>query len=383
MSTEFLMPGRVITGQGAVKNAAAHIAACGKRALIVTDPVISKLPAFAELTAVLDGIGVAYAVFSDVTGEPTDRMIDAGLAAYRAADCDFLIAIGGGSPMDSMKAIAALTACGGKLRDYMGKEIAGDFPKMIAIPTTAGTGSEATRFTIITDVETNVKMLLKGEQLIPDMAIIDPVYSMGVPPAVTAATGLDALTHAVESYTSKKAQPLTDAMALSAVRRVFRSLPAAFADGGNAAAREDMAIAAFEAGVAINNASVTIVHGMSRPIGALFHVAHGLSNAMLLAPCIAFAKSGALSRFADLGRVIGVAAAADSDEAAADRFIEALAEICRTCKVPGVVEYGIDADEFRAAIPKMTHDALASGSPANTQREVTAEDVAALYESLL
>ena len=383
MSTEFLMPGRVITGQGAVKNAAAHIAACGKRALIVTDPVISKLPAFAELTAVLDGIGVAYAVFSDVTGEPTDRMIDAGLAAYRAADCDFLIAIGGGSPMDSMKAIAALTACGGKLRDYMGKEIAGDFPKMIAIPTTAGTGSEATRFTIITDVETNVKMLLKGEQLIPDMAIIDPAYSTGVPPAVTAATGLDALTHAVESYTSKKAQPLTDAMALSAVRRVFRSLPAAFADGSNAAAREDMAIAAFEAGVAINNASVTIVHGMSRPIGALFHVAHGLSNAMLLAPCIAFAKSGALSRFADLGRVIGVAAAADSDEAAADRFIEALAEICRTCKVPGVVEYGIDADEFRAAIPKMTHDALASGSPANTQREVTAEDVAALYESLL
>ncbi|MBE6935210.1 MAG: iron-containing alcohol dehydrogenase [Ruminococcaceae bacterium] len=383
MSTEFLMPGRVITGQGAVRSAAAQIAACGKRALIVTDPVIRNLPAFRELTAVLDEIGVAYAVFSDVTGEPTDRMIDAGLAAYRGADCDFLIAIGGGSPMDSMKAIAALTACGGRLRDYMGKEIAGDFPKMIAIPTTAGTGSEATRFTIITDVETNVKMLLKGEQLIPDMAIIDPAYSMGVPPAVTAATGLDALTHAVESYTSKKAQPLTDAMALSAVRRVFRSLPAAFSDGSNAAAREDMAIAAFEAGVAINNASVTIVHGMSRPIGALFHVAHGLSNAMLLSPCIAFAKSGALARFADLGRVIGVATAADRDEDAADRFIEALAEICRTCKVPGVVEYGIDADAFRAAIPKMTHDALASGSPANTQREVTAEDIAALYESLL
>jgi len=383
MSTDFLIPGRVISGQGAVKSAAKHIAACGSHALIVTDPVISGLPAFSELTALLDEIDVRYTVYRDITGEPNDRMILGGLAVYQEAGCDFLIAIGGGSPMDPMKAIAALSSCGGKLRDYMGKEIAGNFPKMVAIPTTAGTGSEATRFTIITDTETDVKMLLKGEQLIPDIAIIDPAYSMGVPPAITAATGLDALTHAVESYTSKKAQPLTDAMAISAVRRVFRSLPTAFADGSNAAAREDMAIAAFEAGVAINNASVTIVHGMSRPIGALFHVAHGLSNAMLLAPCIAFAKSGALSRFADLGRVIGVAGTADSDELAADRFIEALADICRTCRVPGIVEYGIDAEEFRAAIPKMTHDAIASGSPANTRREVTEADVTALYESLI
>src|SRR5699024_773827 len=145
------------------------------------------------------------------------------------------------------------------------------------IPTTAGTGSEATQFTIITDTKNNVKMLLKGESFMPDLAVIDPAYTMTAPPGVTAATGLEALTRAIEAYTSRNAQPLTDIFAVSAVRRIFANLPAACEDGSNLVARKEMSLAALEAGIAFNNSSVTIVHGMSRPIGALFHVPHGTS----------------------------------------------------------------------------------------------------------
>ena len=201
--------------------------------------------------------------------------------------------------------------------------------------------------------------------------------------AFYASTGLDALTHAVEAYTSKQAQPLTDALALSAVKRIFKYLPIAYADGENETARYEMSIAALEAGICINNSSVTIVHGMSRPIGALFHVPHGLSNAMLLCKCMDFAKDGAAERFAQLSRAVGTADAADSDETAADKFIDGLFDICRKCEVPTIADYGIDIDKFIAAIPQMTADALASGSPANTRKSVGADDISAIYKALI
>ena len=310
-------------------------------------------------------------------------MIDEGLSVYRKNNCDFLIGIGGGSPLDAIKAIAVLLVCGGKLSDYMGKEISGDFPPMAAIPTTAGTGSEATRFTVITDAKTDVKMLLKGASLLPDLAIVDYENTKSSPKSITASTGLDALTHAVEAYTSKQAQPLTDALAISAVGRIFKNLPAAYKDGENDAARREMSIAALEAGICINNSSVTIVHGMSRPIGALFHVPHGLSNAMLLCKCMDFVKDGAVERFAELSRAVGTAAVSDSDEQAADRFIDGLVEICKKCEVPTLSGYGIKRSQFIASIPKMTSDALASGSPANTRKSVGADEVAAIYQSLI
>ena len=291
--------------------------------------------------------------------------------------------MGGGSPLDAIKAIAALLVCGGKLSDYMGKEISGDFPPMAAIPTTAGTGSEATKFTVITDSQTDIKMLLKGESLLPDMAIVDYTNTMSSPKNITASTGLDALTHAVEAYTSKQAQPLTDALALSAVKRIFKYLPIAYNDGKNETARYEMSIAALEAGICINNSSVTIVHGMSRPIGALFHVPHGLSNAMLLCKCMDFAKDGAMERFAELSRAVGTAVAADDDETAADKFIDGLFEICKKCEVPTITEYGIDIDKFTSAIPKMASDALASGSPANTRKKVSEDDISAIYRALI
>lgn len=205
---------------------------------------------------------------------------------------------------------------------------------------------------------------------------------MSSPKSVTASTGLDSLTHAVESYTSHLAQPLTDAVAISAVKRIMKYLPVAYSDGTNTEARTQMSIAALEAGIAINNASVTIVHGMSRPIGALFYVPHGLSNAMLLEKCIGFALDGAYARFADLGRAVNAADSSDSDEAAAKKFLAKLGEICRICEVPTLADYGIDKVKFMQSAGKMADDALASGSPANTVKPVTKENILEIYSSL-
>lgn len=383
MSKEFLTPKKIITGSGAIENSVQYLVTMGKKPLIVTGRIVSELDGFKMLISKLSENGLDCVIFKDITGEPTNVMIDEGLRVYRENNCDFLIGIGGGSPLDAIKAIAVLLVCGGKLSDYMGKEISGDFPPMAAIPTTAGTGSEATKFTVITDAKTDVKMLLKGASLLPDLAIVDYENTKSSPKSITASTGLDALTHAIEAYTSKQAQPLTDALAISAVGRIFKNLPAAYKDGENDAARREMSIAALEAGICINNSSVTIVHGMSRPIGALFHVPHGLSNAMLLCQCMEFAKDGAVERFAELSRAVGTADASDSDEQAADRFIVGLVEICKKCEVPTLSGYGIKRSQFIDAIPKMTSDALASGSPANTRKNVSGDDIAAIYKALI
>ncbi len=383
MSREFLMPPKIVTGKNAIEDAMKYIVQMGKKPLIVTGRVVATLEAFSLLTQRLSENGLEYEIFKGITGEPTDVMINEGLTVYREKKCDFLIGIGGGSPIDVIKAIAALYACGGKLSDYAGKEITGEFPPMAAIPTTAGTGSEATRFTVITDAATDVKMLLKGAALIPDLAVVDYENTKSSPKSITASTGLDALTHAVEAYTSKAAQPLTDGLAISAVKRIFRYLPIAYENGDDDIARSELAIAALEAGICINNSSVTIVHGMSRPIGALFHVPHGLSNAMLLCKCMEYAKDGAPERFAELARAAGAAAESDSDSEAADKLVAGLFDIVKKCEVPTVEEYGIDKDAFAAAIPKMTADALASGSPGNTRKSVGAEDIAAIYKELI
>lgn len=382
MSREFIIPKKIIMGDNAVSDSAEYIRELGKKALIVTGKHVVKLECFKSVTNLLEKLGIEYSIFTGITGEPTDTMINEGLAVYKSDGCDFLIGIGGGSPLDSIKAIAALSVNGGKISDYMGKTITGNLPPMVAVPTTAGTGSEATQFTVITDSEKDIKMLLKGVVLIPDIAIVDSEFSATSPKSITAATGLDALTHAVESYTSRKAQPLTDAVALSAVKRIFRYLPRAYKDGTDKKAREEMSVAALEAGIAINNASVTIVHGMSRPIGANFHVAHGISNAMLLEKCMAFALDGAYDRFADLGRATGTADASNDDKTAAEKFLAGLGDICRVCEVPTLEEYGIDKEKFFSLADKMADDALASGSPGNTIKKVTKQDVLDIYSQL-
>ena len=383
MSYGFIMPKQIFYGEGALEQAAPAMAGCGSKALIVTDPVMVKLQNVAAVTEILDRVGVGYAVFEGVTGEPTDKMVEAGKQVWEREKCDFLIAVGGGSPIDTMKAIGVVAVNGGSINDWYGKETTGALPSMVAVPTTSGTGSEATQFTIITNTEADIKMLLKGKNLLPDIAVDDPRFTMTAPPAITAATGLDALCHAAEAYTSRKAQPMTDTLAVSAVKRIFRYLPVCYAQGEDTEARIQMSLAALEAGIAFNNASVTVIHGMSRPIGALFHVPHGVSNAMLLPACFAYVYREAADRFADLGRAIGVADAETADMEAAERFIRACGELCRSCRIPTPEEYGIDREEFLAKIPKMTEDALASGSPANTRKELSAEDITVIYKSLL
>ena len=354
----------------------------GKKALIVTDKVMIQLGNCAKVETALKNQGIDYAIYSEIVGEPTDIMIENGLKVYKENGCDFLVALGGGSPIDSMKAIGSLVVNGGNISDYMGKVIDVEMPPLVAIPTTAGTGSEATQFTIITDTKKDIKMLLKGKVLMPKLAIIDPQFTMTAPPKITAATGLDALCHAVEAYTSRKAQTLSDSFAMSAVKRIFKFLPVAFKDGKNEEARVQMSVAALEAGIAFNNASVTIIHGMSRPIGALFHVAHGLSNAMLMKECLSFALEGAYDRFADLGRAIGVADATDEDKVAAEKFLSAIEGIVKELETPTLAEFGIDKDEFFKVIDKMAYDAMDSGSPQNTMREVSEEQVKQIYRNL-
>ena len=382
MAREFIVPGQIITGSGALTMAEETLKGLGKKALIVTDKVMIQLGNCAKVETALKNQGIDYAIYSEIVGEPTDTMIENGLKVYKENGCDFLVALGGGSPIDSMKAIGSLVVNGGNISDYMGKVIDVEMPPLVAIPTTAGTGSEATQFTIITDTKKDIKMLLKGKVLMPKLAIIDPQFTMTAPPKITAATGLDALCHAVEAYTSRKAQTLSDSFAMSAVKRIFKSLPVAFKDGKNEEARIQMSVAALEAGIAFNNASVTIIHGMSRPIGALFHVAHGLSNAMLMKECLGFALEGAYDRFADLGRAIGVADATDEDKAAAEKFLSAIEGIVKELETPTLAEVGIDKEEFFKVIDKMAYDAMDSGSPQNTMREVSEEQVKQIYRNL-
>nr|WP_306526782.1 iron-containing alcohol dehydrogenase [Ruminococcus bromii] len=380
--SHFVIPNHTVVGTNVLGEAAPLLKKMGNKAFIVTGRHVAVSDMMKQLTALLDENGIGCVIFDGITGEPTDTMIEKGVEMLKSSGCDFIISIGGGSPLDSAKAIAAMAVNEGSIADYNGKEITGEILPLAAIPTTAGTGSEATKFTVITDSEKGIKMLLKGDVLVPKLAIVDSSFTVGAPKSVTSATGLDALTHAVEAYTSRKAFSMTDTLAVSAVKRIMKYLPIAYREPDNSLAREQMSIAALEAGICINNSSVTIVHGMSRPIGALFHVPHGMSNAMLLKECLSFAVSGAYEKFANLGRETGVASDSDSDETAAEKFIDSLQNICDVCEIPTLEQYGIDRDEYYSKISKMATDAVASGSPANTVKEVTVDDCIEIYKKL-
>lgn len=380
--SHFVIPNHTVVGTNVLGEAAPLLKKMGNKAFIVTGRHVAVSDMMKQLTALLDENGIDCVIFDGITGEPTDTMIENGVEMLKSSGCDFIIGIGGGSPLDSAKAIAAMAVNEGSIADYNGKEITGEILPLAAIPTTAGTGSEATKFTVITDSEKGIKMLLKGDVLVPKLAIVDSSFTVGAPKSVTSATGLDALTHAVEAYTSRKAFSMTDTLAVSAVKRIMKYLPIAYKEPDNSLAREQMSIAALEAGICINNSSVTIVHGMSRPIGALFHVPHGMSNAMLLKECLSFAVSGAYEKFANLGRETGVASDSDSDETAAEKFIDSLQSICDVCEISTLEQYGIDRDEYYSKISKMATDAVASGSPANTVKEVTVDDCIEIYKKL-
>ncbi|MFL0252293.1 iron-containing alcohol dehydrogenase [Clostridium neuense] len=382
MSNLFLMPRYAFTGEGALNTAGEKIKSLGSKALIITDDVMMKLGSVNNVTSLLEKENVEFFIYHEVNGEPTDIMVNNGVKKYKEEDCDFLIALGGGSPIDTAKAVGAMITNPGNINDYLGKVIQKETPPLVAIPTTAGTGSEATQFTIITDTGRNIKMLLKGPYLIPTVAVIDPIFTMTSPKSVTSATGLDALTHAIESYTSKLAQPMSEIFSISAVKKIFNNLLEAYNNGTNVKARTEMSIAALQAGIAFNNSSVTIVHGMSRPIGALFHVPHGLSNAMLLTDCLKFALPGATDKFYDLAKAVQIYKDGMSNIEAGQAFIDKVGKLCCDLHVQSLEEFGVDKNRFFNSLDKMAEDALASGSPQNTRREVKKEDIICIYKGL-
>jgi alcohol dehydrogenase class IV len=268
---------------------------------------------------------------------------------------------------------------GGQMHDYRApRNYTGPALPIIAIPTTAGSGSEATQFTVITDTETDEKMLCPGLSFLPVAAIVDFELTLSMPPRLTADTGVDALTHAVEAYVSRKANPVSDAFALTAIKTISANLRRAHHDGTDREAREAMMVAATQAGMAFSNSSVALVHGMSRPIGAHFHVAHGLSNAMLFPAVTAASVHAAPRRYADCARAYGIGDLG-TDEAIAKRFVDALAALCGDLDVPTPRSYGIDKSEWEKKIPVMAQQALDSGSPANNPFVPTNAQIQAIY----
>lgn len=370
-------------GGGAVEGVADVLRSFGlSKPLVVTDPWMASSGTVERCLAPLRKAGIAAQVFSDTVPDPTDTVIEAGVAILQSGDFDCLIGFGGGSPMDTAKAMSVLAAApaGTKMRAF--KVPAGaDAAKLpvICIPTTAGTGSEATRFTVITDTETDEKMLIAGLGALPLAALVDYELTFSVPPRTTADTGIDSLTHALEAFVSKRANPHADSLALAAMRLIGPNLRRVWRDPKDAAAREAMMLGATQAGLAFSNSSVALIHGMSRPIGAHFHVPHGLSNAMLLPAVTEFGLNDALPRYAEAARAIGAARADDADQVAGAKLLEELRALNAELEVPTPRAHGIDAARWDGLMPTMARQALASGSPANNPRVPTEEEILALY----
>jgi alcohol dehydrogenase class IV len=350
------------------------------RPLLVTDAFLTANGAAERVLNLLRVAGLSAALFDRTVPDPTTASLEEGVEAVRTHDADCVIGFGGGSPMDSAKALAVLAHQGGPMRKFKApSNYAGPALPVIAIPTTAGSGSEATQFTVISDSDTHEKMLCPGLSFLPVAAIVDFELTVSMPPRLTADTGVDALTHAVEAYVSRKANPISDSLALSAIRLIAGNLKQAYRNGSDSRAREAMMVAATQAGMAFSNSSVALVHGMSRPIGAHFQVAHGLSNAMLFPAVTEFSVAGAEARYAECARAYGVAEAHTSDPVAAWALVEALKELCAELEVPTPQSYGIDRQAWEALTPLMAQQALTSGSPANNPVVPSAQQIEAIY----
>jgi alcohol dehydrogenase class IV len=377
-------PRMLLVAGGAVRQVAEVLARFGlSRPLVVTDPFMVSSGHVRHCLDPLAAAGIAVTIFSDTVPDPIDTVIEAGVAELGKGSYDCLIGFGGGSPIDTAKAMAILAAGGGRMRDYKVPVAAdkGALP-IIAIPTTAGTGSECTRFTVITDTERDEKMLIAGFGALPLAAIVDYELTFSVPPRTTADTGIDSLTHALEAYVSKRANPFSDAMALAAMELIGKHLRTAYPEPRNAMAREGMMIGASQAGLAFSNSSVALVHGMSRPIGAHFHVPHGLSNAMLLPAITRFSVPGAEPRYAEAARRIGFAASGDADAVAAAKLVTGLEALNRDLSVPTPAAYGIAEADWTGKMALMAEQALASGSPGNNPRVPDAAQIVALYQEV-
>ncbi|WP_010283102.1 iron-containing alcohol dehydrogenase [Bacillus timonensis] len=376
------MPKAILYGTNSFKQVGLETSKQGTNALIISDKVMENLGYVNECQNMCNKEEIRYSTYLGITSEPTDIFVDEALEVLKQNNCDVIIALGGGSCIDTAKAVAVLATNGGDISDFMGNIKMADKKAipLIAIPTTAGTGSEATDVTVITNTRNDVKMMIKQPMFIPEVAIVDPKLILSSPKSITAATGVDALTHAIEAYISRRSHPFTDTLALSAIKLIFDNIEEVYKNGSNIEAREKMSLGALKAGIAFSNASVCLVHGMSRPIGAIFHVPHGVSNAMLLPAILEYSKPNCIDRLASIGRIIKPELSGSSNEEIANMVVHDIKKLCLNLNIPNMKEWGIEKQELDKVVGKMAKDAIASGSPGNNPRIPTEEEIIELYQ---
>lgn len=382
MVAQFNIPSTVIVGAGASKEVAAQAKRIkASRVLLVTDSYMEQCGMAGQIVDSLAKEGIKTSIFSGVQPDPTDRNVLDGLLHFKEIGADLVVGLGGGSPMDVAKVIAILAKNELPMTQYAGYH---NIPKpgvpLIVIPTTAGTGSEVTKVAVITDTERDVKMMMLDVNLLPAVALVDYELTMTMPAPLTAHVGVDTLVHAVEAYVSKKANAITDPIALSCIRLVAENIYTVFKEPHNRKAREGMMLAACQGGMAFANSSVCLVHGMSRPIGALYHVPHGLSNAILFPAVTEYSISGALERYAIIARTMGYASEMDSDEYAGSAVVKGLQEMNDKLEIPSLGEcVKVDLSVFDERVEKMASDGLASGSPDNNPVVPDVEQIVEIY----
>jgi alcohol dehydrogenase class IV len=374
---KILIPRDIRSYSGSSRDVASVLTELGlRRPLLVLDPIVFELGLAATLLAALDKHAVQHTLYTAISPDPTHTEAYAAAALAREIKADCVIGIGGGSAMDVAKAAALLAAHEGSLREFCVPRIMDESAlPIICIPTTAGTGSEVTRAAVITDTDTHEKMLLLGKALLPTVAILDVDLTLTCPFRVTADSGLDALSHALEALVNRNATPFSDAMAIAALRLIGANLERAAYEPNDRDARQAMLEGAMLAGIAVSHTSTALIHGMSRPIGAAFKIPHGMSNAMLMPLLTEWSCAAAQNRYVRAAKALG---AGDTVE----DLIEMLAALNARLEVPRLRDRGFTAQSFKDAIPEMARQALASGTPDNNPRQGTYEEIVALYHTL-
>lgn len=354
------------------------------RPLIVTDKTMVQMGAAGRIAQLLTDAGSRPVIFDRVMPDPTDTVVLEGIEVLKAGDCDCVIGLGGGSPLDAAKAIAVMSQHSKDILYYRPpKEFNEVGLPLIAIPTTAGTGSEVTHHTVLIHDATREKISCRGEAFVPTAAIVDFELTMSKPARLTADNALDTLTHAIEAYVSKKRTLYSDRMALDCMRLVGKYITRAYTTPTDREAREGLMLAATLGGLAFTNASIGLVHAMSRPLGSSFHVPHGMSNAMLLPSVAQFSLSAEVGRYAECARAIGFATDVDGDDAASRKLVGGLEAYNEAFAVPSMIEFGIREEEYLAAMSRMAEEAIRSGSPNNSPRVPTKEEIVGLYRDAI
>jgi alcohol dehydrogenase len=362
----FFIPTVSLMGVGCAKETGAQAKALGAtRMLIVTDAGMNKLGVADQIKQMIEGAGLEAIIFDGAEPNPTDRNVHDGVQAYYENNCDGIVTLGGGSSHDCGKGIGLVVAGGGSIRDYEGvNKSTRPMPPFLAINTTAGTASEMTRFCIITNTDTHVKMAIVDWRVTPNVAINDPVLMAGMPPALTAATGMDALTHAIEAYVSTIATPVTDACAIKAIELVRDYLPAAVANGKNMVARDRMAYAEFLAGMAFNNASLGYVHAMAHQLGGFYNLPHGVCNAILLPAVCDFNLIACPKRYRDIAIALGQDVSGLSDLDAGAKGIQAIRQLSELLGIPaGLAQLGVKEDDLETMAINAKKDACQLTNP--------------------